>query len=159
MITPDSCSPPLPPRVRPAMPPGTASRTPPRAAAPRGTIGWLGHQVQVGARWIGATVRVVPVGQLVHAYWGETLIRVLAPDPNIYYIGNQAEKGAACQHPCHIGSRYAVSRIFPEQAWAPPSRSSASVLVSTEASTGRPLSNRSQEGFKRNRLQQAALGS
>jgi hypothetical protein len=32
-------------------------------------------------------VRVVPVDQLVHVHWRETLIRVLAPDPNVYYIG------------------------------------------------------------------------
>ena len=48
--------------------------------------------MQVGARWIGATVRVVPVGQLIHVYWGETLVRVLAPDPNTYYIGIRARK-------------------------------------------------------------------
>lgn len=48
--------------------------------------------MQVGARWIGATVRVVPVGQLIHVYWGETLVRVLAPNPNTYYIGIRPRK-------------------------------------------------------------------
>jgi len=46
----------------------------------------------VGARWIGATVRVVPVGRLIHVYWGERLIRLLAPDPNVYYIGIKPRK-------------------------------------------------------------------
>jgi hypothetical protein len=55
--------------------------------------------VQVGARWIGATVRVVPVGQLIHVYWGETLVRVLAPDPNTYYIGIRARKELPAKTP------------------------------------------------------------
>jgi transposase InsO family protein len=85
---------------RPRRPPPLETLTEPaypersilRSVSPRGTIGWRGHQVQVGARWIGATVRVVPVGQLIHVYWGETLVRVLAPDPNTNYIGIRARK-------------------------------------------------------------------
>jgi len=42
---------------------------------------------------------VVPVGQLVHVYWGETLIRVLAPDPNTYYIGIRARKELPAKTP------------------------------------------------------------
>ena len=72
---------------------------PPRAitrkVAARGTIGWRGQLVQVGSRWVGATVQVVPVGQLIHVYWGEELIRVLAIDPSTYYVGLSRKKGVA----------------------------------------------------------------
>jgi hypothetical protein len=27
------------------------------------------------------------VGRLIHVYWGERLIRLLALDPNVFYIG------------------------------------------------------------------------
>jgi len=88
----------LPERPRRPPPPESLEEPsyPPRAilrrVSPRGTIGWQRHQVQVGARWIGATVRVVPLGRLIHVYWGERLIRLLAPDPNIYYIGVKPRK-------------------------------------------------------------------
>lgn len=81
-----------PPSLETLSEPAYTERSILRSVFPRGTIGWRGHQVQVGARWIGATVRVVPVGQLIHVYWGETLVRVLAPDPSIYYIGIRARK-------------------------------------------------------------------
>ena len=88
----------LPERPRRPPPPESLEEPsyPPRAilrrVSPRGTIGWQRHQVQVGAGWIGATVRVVPLGRLIHVYWGERLIRLLAPDPNIYYIGVKPRK-------------------------------------------------------------------
>jgi transposase InsO family protein len=38
-------------------------------------------QIQVGSRWNGATVRVVPVGELIQIYHADELIRALVPDP------------------------------------------------------------------------------
>jgi hypothetical protein len=32
------------------------------------------------------------VGRLIYVYWGERLIRLLAPDPNIYYIRSSRDK-------------------------------------------------------------------
>ncbi len=49
-----------------------------------GAIGYLCKQIQVGRRWAHGQVRVIPVGGLVHIYYGEELIRVLALDPASY---------------------------------------------------------------------------
>lgn len=57
-----------------------------------GNIGYRGKLIQVGSRWIGARVRVVEVGQLVHIYWGETLVRVLVLDDDVYYQGLRPRK-------------------------------------------------------------------
>jgi transposase InsO family protein len=50
-----------------------------------GSLGYQRRLIQVGRRWAGARVRIIPVGELLHIYWGETLVRVLAVDPNSYY--------------------------------------------------------------------------
>jgi transposase InsO family protein len=50
-----------------------------------GSLSYRHTLIQVGRRWAGARVRVIPVGELLHIYWGDTLVRVLAPDPDSYY--------------------------------------------------------------------------
>jgi len=44
----------------------------------RGNIG-------LGKRWAGLKVRIVPAGRLIHVYYGKTLVRSLAFDPNRRY--------------------------------------------------------------------------
>lgn len=50
-----------------------------------GNISFRHSQIQLGRRWQGARVRVIPVGELVHVYWGDELVRVLAFDPTVPY--------------------------------------------------------------------------
>ena len=45
-----------------------------------GVVSYDGLAITLGKRYAGATVRIVEVGELVHAYLGDELIRVLAPD-------------------------------------------------------------------------------
>lgn len=45
-----------------------------------GVVSYDGMAITLGKRYAGATVRIVEVGELVHAYLGDELIRVLAPD-------------------------------------------------------------------------------
>jgi hypothetical protein len=68
-------------RGEPVYPPHSVVRTPSKW----GVIGYRGHQIHLGSRWAGATVRVIPVGGLVHVYYGEELVRVLAIDPSVDY--------------------------------------------------------------------------
>ena len=45
-----------------------------------GVVSYEGMAITLGKRYAGATVRIVEVGELIHAYLDEELIRVLAPD-------------------------------------------------------------------------------
>jgi transposase InsO family protein len=56
-----------------------------RKVTATGNIGYNGKLIQVGYRWAGARVRVVPVGDLVHIYHGEQPVRVVVIDPDHYY--------------------------------------------------------------------------
>jgi hypothetical protein len=49
-----------------------------------GNVGYARKLIQVGSRWAGAKVRVIPVGGLIHIYYGEDLVRALAIDPARY---------------------------------------------------------------------------
>jgi transposase InsO family protein len=49
-----------------------------------GQLGYRTKQITVGRRWAGARVRIIPVNGLVHIFYGEELIRVLAIDPDSY---------------------------------------------------------------------------
>jgi transposase InsO family protein len=51
-----------------------------RLVSASGEISFQKLGIQVGKRWIGATVHVVELGEIIHIYHGETLIRALAPD-------------------------------------------------------------------------------
>jgi transposase InsO family protein len=62
-----------------------------RKASKWGVIGFQAHQVHLGSRWAGARVRVIPVGGLVHVYYAEELIRVLAIDPSVDYQASGRE--------------------------------------------------------------------
>lgn len=50
-----------------------------------GVISYQAHQIHLGSRWAGARVRVIPVGSLIHVFYGEELVRVLAMDPSVNY--------------------------------------------------------------------------
>jgi transposase InsO family protein len=62
---------------------------PPRALVRKvtsvGNIGYLGIQITIGRRWAHGRVRILPVGNLVHIYYGEELIRVVALEPGARY--------------------------------------------------------------------------
>jgi len=58
-----------------------------RKVTPIGLVGYERKGIYVGKRWAGARVRVIPIGELIHIYYGDQLIRVLTPDPNVYYQG------------------------------------------------------------------------
>jgi transposase InsO family protein len=73
----------------PVYPPHSIVRT----VAVRGTIGYENKLIQVGGRWAGARVRVIPVGGLVHVYYGDELIRALAIDPDVYYQPSRRKPG------------------------------------------------------------------
>jgi transposase InsO family protein len=45
-----------------------------------GVVSYDGLAITLGKRYAGAVVRIVEVGELVHAYLGDELIRALAPD-------------------------------------------------------------------------------
>lgn len=51
-----------------------------RRVSASGEIGYDTLTIQVGKRWIGATVRVAPLGALIHIYYDDELIRALVPD-------------------------------------------------------------------------------
>jgi len=59
----------------------------------RGVIGLDGYFIGIGRRWMGARVRVEPIGQLVHVYYGDELIRVFAIDPDRLYQGQGKPRG------------------------------------------------------------------
>jgi transposase InsO family protein len=56
-----------------------------RKVTATGNVGYSGKLIQVGYRWAGARVRVIPVGDLVHIYHGEQPVRVLVIDHDHYY--------------------------------------------------------------------------
>jgi transposase InsO family protein len=51
-----------------------------RLVSANGEISYQKLGIQVGSRWKGATVRVVELGEIIHVYHGNDLIRALAPD-------------------------------------------------------------------------------
>lgn len=56
-----------------------------RKVTATGNIGYQKKLIQVGYRWAGAQVRVIPIGDLTHIYYGEHPVRVLVIDPDRYY--------------------------------------------------------------------------
>jgi transposase InsO family protein len=56
-----------------------------RKVTATGNVGYKKKLIQVGYRWAGAQVRVIPVGDIVHIYYGEQPVRVVAIDPDHYY--------------------------------------------------------------------------
>jgi transposase InsO family protein len=56
-----------------------------RKVGSSGNLGYRGKLIQVGSRWAGATLRILPIGALIHIYHGELVIRTLALDPDSYY--------------------------------------------------------------------------
>jgi transposase InsO family protein len=67
-------------RGEPVYPPRSIVRVVSRV----GNVGFDHKQITVGRRWVGARVRIIPVNGLVHIYYGEQAIRVLAIDPTRY---------------------------------------------------------------------------
>ena len=58
-----------------------------RKVGDTGSFGYQGKIIQIGYRWAGARIRVIPIGELIHVYYGELLIRTLTLtlDPNRHY--------------------------------------------------------------------------
>jgi hypothetical protein len=56
-----------------------------RKVGSSGNLGYTGKLIQVGMRWAGAQVRIIPVGDLIHIYYGEMVIRTLTINPDRYY--------------------------------------------------------------------------
>jgi len=65
----------------PSYPPRAIVRT----AASNGVFRYAGRAINIGMRFAGARVRIVEEGELVHVYYGEELVRSLAPDPSRRY--------------------------------------------------------------------------
>jgi transposase InsO family protein len=68
----------------PALADETEPRYPPRAivrkVASNGVFAYRRSYVNIGVRFAGARVRIVEQGELVHVYYGDELVRSLAPD-------------------------------------------------------------------------------
>lgn len=60
----------------PAYPPHSVIRK----VAPHGVVAYHGLGIILGKRWAGAHVRIAEIGELLHVYLGDELIRVLVPD-------------------------------------------------------------------------------
>ena len=65
----------------PSYPPHSISRK----VGTTGNFGYAGKLIPTGYRYAGAKVRVIPIGELIHVYYGERLIRTLTLDPDRYY--------------------------------------------------------------------------
>ena len=73
----------------PALAPADEPRYPPRAivrkVAANGVFAYAGSYINIGVRYAGARVRILEQGELVHVYYGDELVRSLAPDPSRRY--------------------------------------------------------------------------
>lgn len=60
----------------------------------RGVVAYDRLGIIIPRRYAGATVRILEVGELIHVYLGEELIRALAPDRSIRYqkLGNRKRR-------------------------------------------------------------------
>lgn len=56
-----------------------------RKVGSSGNFGYQGKLIQIGHRWAGARIRVIPTGALIHIYYGERLLHSLTIDPDRYY--------------------------------------------------------------------------
>jgi transposase InsO family protein len=84
---------------------------PPLAAVPSGaivrkvsacgTLAYRGWQFQVGSAWNGTHLRVAEIDGIVHLYYGEQLVRAVAPDPDTRYypIGRQRHGAVQRRNP------------------------------------------------------------
>jgi transposase InsO family protein len=50
-----------------------------------GVLTYKRLNINIGSRFAGATVRIVEVGELIHVYYGDELVRTLAPDRSRRY--------------------------------------------------------------------------
>jgi Integrase core domain len=113
-------------RYRPGLPPSTplgeltfpehqkSASYPPysvtRKVWGQGIVNYNGFGIGVGNRYSGATVRVVEIGELVHVYLGDELIRVVALDRSRRYQ-NLGKRRRTRQQPrlSHISPERGVS--------------------------------------------------
>jgi transposase InsO family protein len=56
-----------------------------RNVSSNGMIAFQGMRIGVGRRYAGANLRLVPLGELVHIYYGSELLRIAALDRRRYY--------------------------------------------------------------------------
>lgn len=63
-----------------------------RQVSNNGGITFDSLQIEVGKRWVGALVRIIEVGELIHVYYGTELLRVLVPNRQRRYqaLGRKA---------------------------------------------------------------------
>ena len=59
-----------------------------------GIVSYDGLAIILPSRYRGASVRVLAVGELIHIYYGEELVRLLVPDRSRHYqpLGRQRRK-------------------------------------------------------------------
>lgn len=64
-----------------------------RRAQRYGSISFDQLHIYLGTRWAGALMRVVEVGELVHVFHGDELVRVLLPDRSKRYQSRGSKRG------------------------------------------------------------------
>lgn len=68
------------PAAAPLEPPSYPPYSILRKVSSVGEISYKNLSIQAGSRWKGATLRVVEIGELIHLYHGQELVRALVPD-------------------------------------------------------------------------------
>lgn len=82
VLVPETFAPVLPgPPVPPAMPSGAIVRK----VSSAGTLCYRGWKIQVGSAWNRTRLRVTEIDGVIHLFYGEQLVRAVAPDPNVDY--------------------------------------------------------------------------
>jgi transposase InsO family protein len=56
-----------------------------RKVSSAGKLGYTRKDIWVGKRWAGTRVQIVPVGDIVHIYWGQELLRAVVVNPDRRY--------------------------------------------------------------------------
>jgi hypothetical protein len=56
-----------------------------RKVSSAGKLGYTRKDIWVGKRWAGARVQILPVGDIVHIYWGKELLRAVVLNPDRRY--------------------------------------------------------------------------
>lgn len=64
-----------------------------RRAQRYGSISFDQLHIYLGKRWAGALMRVVEVGELIHVFYGDQLVRVLLPDRSRRYQPGPSRRG------------------------------------------------------------------
>jgi hypothetical protein len=65
--------------------------------AANGVFAYQSNHINIGTRFAGARVRIVEVGELVHVYHGNELVRSLAPDRRRSYQASERARRSRAQ--------------------------------------------------------------